>query len=201
MSYNSYLYSIDKSKYNNICDLSMPDFYKLNSEPVFPDGYISGSEIGDEVYYLGSAYFDDFIENIKSDPDSDPNIKHYQNFFSDKKLNKIYNEETELYLIEKEFLELIIESYRIYINNYYSNMLKTITSSGITEISEKNLSTICNHIRSMSFEWIGKEGPYKLSNLTDSITTSHKYEYAIFELIRIYKTFDWENKNMFFYGG
>jgi hypothetical protein len=41
--------------------------------------------------------------------------------------------------------------------------------------------------------------PYDL-NRDDEVTTSWKYEYAIFELVRIYKTFDWKKNVMIYYG-
>jgi len=42
--------------------------------------------------------------------------------------------------------------------------------------------------------------PYTLRNNTDEITTSWKYEYVIFELVRIYKTFDWNNNILIWVG-
>lgn len=54
------------------------------------------------------------------------------------------------------------------------------------------------HIRSMRTEWTCLT-PYNLKN-GDNITTSWKYEYAIFELVRIYKSFDWKRNVMIYYG-
>ena len=42
--------------------------------------------------------------------------------------------------------------------------------------------------------------PYNLSEDSDSIVRSWDYEYEIFELVRLYKTFDWENHALLFYG-
>lgn len=47
-------------------------------------------------------------------------------------------------------------------------------------------------------EWL-RLTPYNLDE-GDEITTSWKYEYSIFELVRIYKTFDWKNNVMIYYG-
>jgi hypothetical protein len=62
------------------------------------------------------------------------------------------------------------------------------------EISMK----LFHHVHGNSIEWL-QMTPYDLES-GDEVTTSWKYEYAIFELVRIYKTFDWENDIMIYYG-
>jgi hypothetical protein len=42
--------------------------------------------------------------------------------------------------------------------------------------------------------------PYDIDEDSDGIVQSGLYEYAIFELVYIYKTFDWENNYLLFYG-
>lgn len=42
--------------------------------------------------------------------------------------------------------------------------------------------------------------PFNLDDGKDEVTSSWKYEYSIFELVRIYKSFDWENNVMIHYG-
>ena len=60
------------------------------------------------------------------------------------------------------------------------------------------------HIRSMASEWGVKS--FLLNNLPydlkkgNEITTSWKYEYGIYELIHIYKTFDFKNNTLVYYG-
>ena len=51
----------------------------------------------------------------------------------------------------------------------------------------------------MRFEWCGGWNPFDLTE-GDAITTSWKYEYGIFEMIRIYKSFDWKKNVMIYYG-
>ena len=61
---------------------------------------------------------------------------------------------------------------------------------------------IYDHVRNFRNEWIpayNVDSPYDLEN-GDSITTSWKYEYEIFELVRIYKHFDWKKNVMVYYG-
>ena len=68
-----------------------------------------------------------------------------------------------------------------------------------TKMEEQNaLYKIIEHIRTMRMEWTCLT-PYDLQN-GDKITSSSKYEYAIFELVRIYKSFDWKRNVMIYYG-
>jgi len=57
------------------------------------------------------------------------------------------------------------------------------------------------HLSSLIREWEGKYTlPYNLDEDKDEIVSSWKYEYSVFELVRIFKTFDWENNKMVWYG-
>lgn len=42
--------------------------------------------------------------------------------------------------------------------------------------------------------------PYSMDVSNPEIVTSWRYEYSIFEMVRIYKSFDWENNYLIFYG-
>ena len=50
----------------------------------------------------------------------------------------------------------------------------------------------------MRIEWT-RLTPFNLED-GEEITTSWKYEYGIFELVRIYKSFDWKKNVMIYYG-
>lgn len=89
--------------------------------------------------------------------------------------------ETEFHIVSKEGLKNIIEEYRKIIHDYYSNL------------EPENFE---RHILNMRREWSDKHiKPYYLDEeRTDGfIVASWKYEYAIFNIVYIYKTFDWEN--------
>ena len=42
--------------------------------------------------------------------------------------------------------------------------------------------------------------PYNIEDDTERIVNSWLYEYSAFELTRLYKTFDWDNNYLLFYG-
>ncbi len=68
----------------------------------------------------------------------------------------------------------------------------------ITDDQQTALFEILDHIRCMRSEW-NYLTPFNLEK-GNQITTSWKYEYGIFELVRIYKSFDWKKNVMFYYG-
>lgn len=91
-----------------------------------------------------------------------------------------------------EFLNTIKTEYNYPNNNY------TFDFSNITQQEQNALFKILEHMSGMRTEWTYLT-PYDL-NKGDEVTTSWKYEYAIFELVRIYKSFDWKRNVMFYYG-
>jgi hypothetical protein len=72
--------------------------------------------------------------------------------------------------------------------------------SKITQVEKNALHKILSHVFSYSTEWKCLT-PYNLNEDLPQITDSWKYEYAIFELVHIYKTFDWNKNIMVYYGG
>lgn len=80
----------------------------------------------------------------------------------------------------------------------YPNNKYNFDFSLITQEEQNALWEMIDHVRIMRMEWALMK-PYDLTN-GDEVTTSWKYEYAIFELVRIYKTFDWKKNVMIYYG-
>ena len=70
--------------------------------------------------------------------------------------------------------------------------------TNITDEEQTALYKMITHVRNMRTEWTHMT-PFHLDK-GDEITLSWKYEYAIFELVRIYKTFNWKKNIMVYYG-
>lgn len=60
------------------------------------------------------------------------------------------------------------------------------------------LERLQEHIRGHLRWW--KLGACNLSEHSERVASSWLYEHTIFDLVRIYKTFDWENKRLMFCG-
>lgn len=212
MGYRTYIGSMPKKEYNKIKSMSrekLIEHYNLEFEK--DDNYLGMSvyDFGESLYEFGK--YTEF----------EPPKKSLKTFFKNKELNKYFTEEHDFNIVTKEFLEYIIESYKKRISDYYNNMINpffdksdflnsiktdynhtkyntTFDFTKITQEEQNALYKIIEHIRNMRTEWTSLT-PYNLEN-GNSITSSWKYEYGIFELVRIYKSFDWKRNVMIYYG-
>lgn len=112
----------------------------------------------------------------------------------------VYEEvESEFDILTKEGLAIIIDKYRIGIADYYKEMHEKMLSLTPAVIRE-----VQNHFRSYTQEWDDSYDikPYYLDEEKSDgeISSSWKSEYAIFNLVYIYRTFDWD-KNYLIYSG
>ena len=216
MGYRTYIAVMPKKEYNKIKSLNkeqLIEHYKLEVEEYDEDDYY----IGIGVYNFGKELYE-FGKYTEFNPPK----KSLKTFFKNKELNKYFTEEHDFNIVTEEFLEYIIESYRNRIKDYYNNMVNpfftkpcdflnsvkkdydypvnntTFDFSKITQEEQNALYKIIEHIKSMRTEWT-QLTPYDLKD-GDMITSSWKYEYAIFELVKIYKTFDWKRNVMIYYG-
>lgn len=214
MGYRTHIASMPKTEHDKIKNFTKEKLFKHYK--IKSDDYLGVYEIAkNELYEFGKyTEFDD--------------KKYYKSVFKNRKLQRYYTEEGDFYIVEKKFLKHIIEHYTEKIKSYYDKMiipfynkekpskfLSTIKSeydkdleykyvfdfSKITQDEQTQLFKMVEHIRDMRSEWGNRFGlfAYDLDN-GDQVTRSWKYEYSIFELVRIYKTFDWKNNVMIYYG-
>ncbi len=200
MGYRTYIGEISKTEWEKVTDLSLEELRKLHNEDP-EDGWVSMTDLCKELYELGKyTEFDD--------------SKFYTPFFRNKETQDYYSGDHDFHIVGKDFFEHIINHYSNNVRKYYDEMLKSFWNPetkdfniDLTELTpeyKKSLYLCVEHCRSMGMEWgvatwFGKDDPYNLED-GDSVTTSWKYEYSIFELVRLYKTFDWENNLLIYYG-
>lgn len=217
MGYRNYIGYLPKREYNKIKRMSQKELceYKGIKYEGEDDTYISSRDILTAELYEFGKYCDFETKSLT------------KRFFIDKDMNeRFHNSDCEFMVVkDKEFLAKIIEKYRAQVASNYNEMvlpfkgeenkghsefLNSIKSnyshSGtdytfdftkITPEEQTALFKMYDHIESISREWNWKvfdleKGP--------EITTSWKYEYALFELVRIYKHFDWNKNVMVYYG-
>jgi hypothetical protein len=144
-------------------------------EPYPPGPY----ELAEEIYELGKYV------TVNADSFS---------LFDDKEVEEYYNGDYLFHGLTKKGFEEIIDNQRKDISNYYTQLND---SYGIIGVDQTQIKT---HLNSMANEWCNNfTNPVDLSD-SPRITNSWKYEYTIFELIRLYKVFDWENDIAVIYG-
>lgn len=222
MGYRTYIGVMPKREYNKIKSMNeeqLVAFYNIKKEE------------GEDYWYRGAYEYGRELYNFGKYVDFNPPKKSMKPFFRNKELMKRYVEE-EFYVVTKEFLEYVIETYNERIKKYYNKMVEpffgpksswldrdnptnflnsikveygieennvTFDFSKITQEEQNALFEIIEHIKSMRVEWSCLT-PYRLDDGNQTITTSWKYEYGIFELVRIYKSFDWKKNVMIYYG-
>lgn len=216
MGYRNYIGFLPRKKYNKIKSLTIPeifDYYEWKPKYEGDEPYLGVYDFGERLYEFG-AYVD-----------FKPPKGSLKTFFKKKDVESNWNEDGELKVVTKEFLAYIINTYRERVKKYYNDMytpffhdednkpnfLNSVKLdygehekkykfdfSTITDNEQTALFKILDHIRTMRSEWVHLT-PFDLVD-GNEITTSWKYEYGIFELVRIYKSFDWKKNIMIYYG-
>lgn len=200
MGYRHYFYKVDKDTLNKINSFSYDEFFKWGSENNLvdiddEDPYLPLYKIGEKFFEFGKYY-----ENC------DGIFESGNSLFQDEKLQDRY-EEYVPYIVGKEAVLSAIEHQTKLIIEYYENMLNLTDEERYERHFDRRSKEdmFKNHIESMYHEW---KNPYfkgmisaiDVNESNHAITTSWKYEYSIFELVRLYKSTDWEKYGLIFMG-
>ena len=196
MSYRYRLASVSKDipeKVRNFSRRDLISFIKENSFSGYEveEDYLAKYEIlgQKEFYDLGSDFdYAKEIENIAKP------------LFSDENLQK----ETKILVCDENVFLLIIEKIRQKNVKYFQKLLTA------------DEDTIRAHIKNKAEEWqtyseifeveVKNDSlsncliPYNLNKDKDTLVNSWLWEYQIFELVRIYKSFDFSKNALLFYG-
>jgi len=174
MGYRNYISKIPKNVYLEIKDLTEKELIEKYGE-------------GDDENYFYYPHLNGYVEIYE--------LGKYCDFDIEDKKKRLFTHEMsfesdmEFSLGSKELLETIIKSYHQKVINWYSK-----------SVQEKTFEELKHDARIMLAEWKDLN-PYDLNIENENITKSWKYEYSIFELVRIYKTFDWKNDVLIYCGG
>ena len=185
MGYRNYIGYISKKEHEKIKDLTKEELYKKFKEDP-KDGYVGVSTVArNELYNFGK--YCEFGDS-----------RFFKPVFTNKDLQDNFTSEQDFYIVEKEFLKHIIEHYTEKIKSLYSELLKGVTDKNYKNIPQEKAEVFFRHIKDFEIEW-NQLKPYDLDE-GDEVTTSWKYEYSIFELVRLYKNFNWKKNVMIYYG-
>lgn len=176
MGYRNYIGKLKKDLHR---DTSYEYVLKNYGEKDENYDYLDICELTEELYCFGK-YVE--FKNLN---------KYLTDYFKEEKIHSKLDQEYEFKQISKSGLLLIIEDYRIKISEQYKALIEEgkIKHNDYTRFIKGRINIwTCAYSK-----------PYNIKN-QDSIVDSWAYEYAIFELVRIYKAFDWENDVMIWYG-
>lgn len=193
MGYRHYFYKFAKTEIEEIkkcktCD----DFYEWAESKGYEVERYEGEEpycgiynIGKEVYAFGK--YVDWAFKMQETNES---------IFASDELKERYEDETPVICTQDDFLS-VINIYRQKIIDYYKGLLEEDKESK-RSIEERHKIHIIKQLN----EWNNNFGfcPVNTDLTRECINDSWLYEYAIFELVRVYKTFDFENNALVLLG-
>lgn len=183
MGYRNYIGTMSKERHTEIKNMSTDELLKWQDKFTEDYGYVSVSEVANELYGFGKGI--EFADE-----------KYYSPVFDNDDTQSDITEEHDFYIVGKEFVQHIIEHYEEKVKSHYLELLEGIDDP--MKIPHEKALALWHQIDRLSSEWNDMK-PYNLKK-GDEVTTSWRYEYVQFELVRIYKTFDWENNFMIYYG-
>ena len=204
MGYRHYLYAIPKKQVTEIqscktnndwCNFAENYGYEVDWNCCDDgSGWFSPYKIGTELYELGK--YSEIAFKLESERPS---------LFTSEELKERYSD-YGFALLTKDDFKAIIEAYRQKIVDWFESLLNPdksqITSDKLSKEERKHLERE-HEIKGKLEKWSGKYFdilPIDLDENRERITGDWSYEYAIFELVRLYKIFDWENDDLVLVG-
>lgn len=204
MGYRHYLYAVPKKQVEEIqacktnkdwCDFADKYGYKVDYS-VCDDGSgcVFPYQVGKEIYELGK--YSEIAFKLESERPS---------LFTSDELKERYFDDG-FALLTKDDFKAVIEAYRQKVVNWLQSFLSPdesqVTAPNLSKEERKHLEWKYE-IEDKLDKWSGKYfgiSPIDLDESRERITGDWSYEYAIFELVRVYKAFDWENDDLVLVG-
>lgn len=201
----SYRFRFARAKKENVLHLrnmsyqELIDYYKNNKPELYNDNEDEEQFEPYEMFEQTELY--DFAqlpflpkvmktaEKLFTNPDTDKMFEHYN----------IYLCSRETYLAAIECMrEMIVENFKEMLDLPYEHLqLKVRNKMEEWQLFSERL----NVEDATKYNGINEQTkPYNTDPEKDTIVNSWLYEYSIFELVRLYKKFDWENDVLLLYG-
>lgn len=199
MGYRNYLYAVPKKQVEEIqscktnedwCNFAQNYGYEVDWDCCADgSGRLAPYKVGTEIYELGNDL--DIVYELK---------KNNSGVFTSEELQHRYSD-YGFTLLTKDDFKAIIEFYRQEIIKWLKDLLNPENNPAIPpRLSKEEMWQ--RSIECKLDKWTGRNAiiPIDLDESTERVTGSWLYEYAIFELVRLYKAFDWENDDLVLVG-
>ena len=204
MGYRHYLYAVPKKQVAEIqscktnedwCNFADNYGYKVDRDCCDDgSGWFSPYKIGTELYELGK--YSEIGFKLESERPS---------LFTSEELKERYSD-YGFALLTKDDFKAVIEEYRRKIVKWFESLLNVEERICFSEELPKEqyqFEELKRNVQDKIDSWSGKYfgiSPIDLDETRERITGDWSYEYAIFELVRLYKIFDWENDHLVLVG-
>lgn len=200
MSYRHRIYKLPKAFAEDCrkCE-TLDDFKKIyfdycyderiNKEQLEQENYWPLYNLGEQLFDFGDCY-----------PNADEMYKYGDALFNSIELRKEYDHYCPI-VLDKSALLCAIEWNRNKVADMYEDLCREKSIDGWNK--QNQFDRLKLHAKQKAEEWRNEDfpmlKPYDLSD-SDCIVSSWLYEYQIFELVRVYKSIDWETDCIVFYG-
>jgi len=202
MGYRHYFYLVDKKDVELVKDKTYEELMQIaktygadvdEDEDYF---YFNDKKFMNktEIYEFGKLYWDDTADRIYSKGVP---------LFEKEEVQKCFYDYCP-YVMGKEAILEAIEIYKTKVINYYKSLIvdgDTKEFSYFYDIEPDEIKNVdvTRHITDILYHW-DRMGVIDTDFDHERISSSWMYEHQIFELVRLYKSIDWENKCLLFYG-
>lgn len=204
MGYRHYLYAVPKKQVAEIqacktnedwCNFAEKHGYKVDRDCRDDgSGCVFPYQIGHAIYELGK--YSEIGFKLESERPS---------LFTSEELKERYSDDG-FALLTKDDFKSVIEFYRQKIIAWFESLLnideRICFSEELTK-EQYQFKELKREVQDKIDSWSGKYfgiSPIDLDESRERITDDWSYEYAIFELVRVYKAFDWENDDLVLVG-
>ena len=210
MGYRHYFYEVDKSKVEGIrqckTEQELYDFCIKNNIDCDKDVEDDKTYYYMPLYKLGETLFEfgSYYENAGEI------YKHGDSLFTSEELNERYRGYGAIVCDESAILcaiewqkQHIISMYEHLLNNTFTHSIERYNYPSDIDEKELHYQRLLSHIKDHLDWWKPQFGEFTAINTNKNskkIVSSWLYEHTIFDLVRIYKSFDWENKCLLFLG-
>ena len=203
MGYRHYFYLVDKRDVELVKDKTQEELVQIaktyGADVDEEDGYFYFNDKKfmnkTEIYEFGKLYWDDTAERIYSKGVP---------LFEKEEVQECFEDYCPYVMGQDAMLEAI-NVYKEKIVKYYKSLLvdgDTKDFGYFYDVEPENIKDIvlvCHHISDMLYHW-DRMGVVDTDPENERISNSWMFEHQIFELVRLYKSIDWENKCLLFYG-
>ncbi len=202
MGYRHYFYLVDKKDVELVKDKTYEELmqiaktYGVNVDEDEDYFYFNDQKFMNktEIYEFGKLYWDDTADRIYSKGVP---------LFTKEETQKCFYDYCP-YVMGKEAMLEAIDIYKEKIIRYYKSLIvdgDTKEFSYFYDIEPDEIKNVevTRHITDILYHW-DRMGVVDVNPENERISNSWMFEHQIFELVRLYKSIDWDSKCLLFYG-
>ena len=197
MGHRYHLYEVPKTFINEtaLCD-TLEQFREVYIKYA-KDLELFNSENHYAIYEIGK----DLMCTEDGNFDSEMHL-HGDTLFKSIELRERFQSEDIIVLEDKEGLEAAIEWCRQHIINELKDLQREKSESRYDDRSQ--LDRMKSYVQSLLYSWestyIPDYRPYRLNTDMDRLCSHECYDFIIWDLVRVYKNFDWKNNSIILMG-